>query len=58
MDYFDPHMRSFCQNRKKHYHEKTTLINSVIEKVNDAYDQFCKFEKEFDALLSQESTIF
>ena len=33
---------------KKHYHEKTTLINSVIDKVNDAYDQFCKFEKEFD----------
>ena len=35
-------------NRKKHYHEKTTLINSVIDKVTDAYDQFCKFEKEFD----------
>ena len=33
---------------KKTYHEKTTLINNVIEKVNDAYDQFCKFEKQFD----------
>ena len=32
----------------KHYHETPTLINNVMEKIDDAYNDFCQFEKQFE----------